>query len=256
MVKEDYDDQARLVTFITFGVVGVIGWFVLPRARVARRLCKNRITCQCPPSWKTSLAVFFLDWFNMWFLGYYLTLIILYEIDNNFKDLGYLSRGPNIFMYSFLIGGIASLFFLFLPVLIWSTVVWLLILNIVFAQFYNCEDAQCVGARFLFALVASFALALGFWMVGSISRRLRDMQYYFASSFTVVFSVANSAYKIDYFIDNTRPIYPLVVTTGLSFIRYLWIKARTHLICCGAIDQLSQEYEQVEEEDIREEEEL
>ena len=87
------------------------------------------------------------------------------------------------------------------------------------------------GARFFFTLVASFALALGFWMVGSISRGCSDMQYYFASSFTVVFSVLNSAYKIDYFIDNTRPIYPLVVTTGLSFIRYLWIKARTHLIC-------------------------
>ena len=37
MVKEDYDDRARLATFISFAIVGVIGWFVLPRAKVTKR---------------------------------------------------------------------------------------------------------------------------------------------------------------------------------------------------------------------------
>ena len=249
---DDYDPKARQAVFGLFAVAGGMGYLVLPRAQVIKRTCKCCV-CKCPPDWKRSFVVSFFEWTNLCFIGFYLAVIILYEVDAHMKDLGDLTAGPNIYLYSLAMGAVASFLFLLVPVLAWSLILWLLVANIVAAQFYECKDSQCVGVRFVIASVGAILFSLGFWMVASCSRLVTRMQYYFASSFTVVFAVANCIHNVDYYTDEVRPIFPLLATIGLSLLRYLYIKAREHLVCCGALDRLSQDYETIEEEAVREE---
>lgn len=249
---DDYDPKARQAIFGLFAVAGGMGYLILPRAQVIKRTCKCCV-CERPPDCKRSCVIAFFEWLNLCFIGFYLAVIILYEVDAHMKDLGDLTAGPNIFLYSAAMGAVAAFLFVMVPVLAWSLILWLLVANIVAAQFYECQDSQCVGVRFVVASFGAFLFSLGFWMVGTCSRLVTRMQYYFASSFTVVFAVASCIHNVDYYTDEVRPIFPLLATIGLSLLRYLYIKAREHLVCCGALDRLSQDYERVEEEAVREE---
>lgn len=249
---DSYDQKARQAIFGLFAVAGGLGYLILPRAQVVRRTCKCCV-CSCPPDWKRSFVVSFFELLNFWFIGFYFSVIILYEVDAHLTDLGHLTSGPNIFLYSLAMGAVAALVLVLIPVLAWNLVLWLLVANIIAAQFYECRDSQCVGVRFVIASAGALVFSLGFWMVGTCSRLVVRMQYYFASSFTVVFAVANCIHNVDYYTDEVRPIFPLLAVIGLSLLRYLYIKAREHLVCCGALDRLSEDYERVEEEAVREE---
>jgi len=231
-----YDETVGLVINIIFTVIGAIGYVCLPRISVPVLRGYGNLSCVTnDQKGQWAAWVDTLTFLNLTYFGYYLVFIILYDVDQHIWDLGRFTEDYRIFISSLTLGMVIAILLILIPRWIWPVIIIFVFFDALSISVVSCDANTCYTLRttvMLAAVVIAFG-ALSCCCVNIITNLIAQVQNSFASSFTVVFGMAQSIWGYSYWIDDKQPAILLAIVAVLTILRAVYVKIVNTCLCCG-----------------------